>query len=46
MMHQGMGAFVARTLSFESCSFHMVDDIMTPQGEKIFNDAAVFWWAR
>jgi len=43
-VYQGTGAFVARTLSFESCSFNMVDDIMSVQGERIFNDAAVFWY--
>ena len=40
---KGSGMFVARTLSFEACSFELRDDIMTAQGEKIFDDAATFW---
>jgi len=40
---KGSGAFVARTLAFSSCAFELKDDIMTRQGERIYDDAATFW---
>ena len=37
------GAFVCRTLSFEQCSFELMDAIMDKEAQAIYDRAAEFW---
>ena len=43
-MHlKATGSLVARTLSYESCSFDLVDDIGNEQVTKVYNEASQVW---
>ena len=43
-MHlKATGSLVARTLSYKSCSFDLIDDIGNDQVTKVYNEASQVW---